>query len=109
MVYTSYFKKYRKDSLIDGIAISRGVPRWWEGERMIELAPSWELIKSDLDQDEYLNRYFHEVLNKLDFNEVIKKIEGKTLLCWESSEWFCHRHIVACWIEELTGLEVLEI
>ena len=93
MIYTSYFAKYKKDKLQNGVAISRGVPRGWKGERLIELAPSWDLIKADLTQDEYIDRYCDEVLEKLDINKIVKKIKGKTLLCWEESEWFCQEFL----------------
>ena len=56
----------------------------------------------------YFNYYKYETLDKLDPHKVAVDLEGKTLLCYEKSEDFCHRHIVAAWLRHY-GYEVEEL
>ena len=117
MIYTSYFssKIYNKEN---GISISRYVA-FWEGKSYPLLYPSVELLKwwKNLTKkqqhniwlrDQYEQAYFNETLNKLDPHIVAAELEGKVLLCYEKSEDFCHRHIVAEWLER-SGYEVKEL
>lgn len=106
---TSYFarmnsKKFNhlKDK---GIQISRSA-RYWQGAKYPPLYPTWDLINLE-DEEEYRRRYRKEVLDKLDPWEVYNDLgEDAILLCHESiakiesGEQFCHRHMVAEWLEE---------
>ena len=66
----------------------------------------------------YLQLY-DEILSRLDpaeiYNRLIAFGEHPVLLCWESAsdcqlgKTFCHRHLVAQWLEDRLGIEVLEI
>ena len=49
------------------------------------------------------------VLKNLDANEVFKKLNNKILLCYENNMEFCHRHIVAAWLELELDTTVPEI
>lgn len=105
---TSYFAS----SLWHGknaVAISQGVPRWYKGRVYKPLAPSWQLVRIK-DENEYTIRYKQEVLSKLSQEQVIKDLgEDAILLCWEKPEDFCHRRLVAEWLEEKLGIEVPEL
>lgn len=108
------------------IGISRGQPRYGAsggrvppGYRMYRaLAPGpWFRSVSVL---EYVRRYRHEVLDRLDPREVWEELhrlaesEEPVLLCFERapfsrSNW-CHRRIVAEWLERaIPGVAVEEI
>ena len=91
------------------VAISRGIPPWYTGKRCIDLAPSWELLKVK-DPEEYERRYKDEVLSKLHPLHVLAALEEDSiLLCWEKPGEFCHRRLVAEWLEKQFHIEVPEL
>lgn len=118
MIYTWYYAKlkdYEKAGLTP-IAISGGVPdffpkeyRWWKF-----LAPTWDIFSKwksgEINEFGYAERYLPEILGKIDkdkFKEMLLSIENPILLCYEKNG-FCHRHIVADWIESELHLVVDE-
>jgi hypothetical protein len=117
LIHTSYFssRKYKSE---DGIAIARWCS-FWSGPTFKALAPNESLIewwkslsakdreKAD-NKDYYEKRYRQQTLSSLDPKEVAMILEGKTLLCFERSDEFCHRHIVAKWLRE-AGFECEEL
>ena len=106
MIQTSYFAKAA--SLPNAVAISQGIPKWYNGARYIPLAPSWEIIHLK-DPELYKKRYYQEVLSKLDPGKVASDLDGCILLCHEKDNTFCHRRIVAEWLEAALGIKVPEI
>ena len=107
MIYTSYFssKKYNKDQ---GISIAR-YNKFWQGETYPDLFPSTTLLawwKSLPEESQkckdyqriYFEAYKQETLDKLNPHKVAADLENRILLCYEKSEDFCHRHIVAAWL-----------
>ena len=118
MIYTSYFAKYKGDK---GVSIARSTPKWWKGDCYKTLAPSVELLKwwKSLAKEEqtaagyivkYTQRFLEETLNPLEpfINDIYESLDGKVLLCYEKSEDFCHREIVAQWFIA-HGLECKEL
>ena len=105
---TSCFKYYTGNK---GIAICVYPPTGWTGPRFLKLEPSRDLFFSikqgRITRDEYIQRY-REQLNKLDAKEVYEILKDKVLLCWEKPGEFCHRRLVAKWIQEKLGIEVPE-
>jgi uncharacterized protein YeaO (DUF488 family) len=100
--------------LLRAVAISRSQPRGWTGRVYEPLAPSWRLVQAAksgaVDEDEYIRRYQEEVLSKLDPGRVFAELgEDAILLCWENSGAFCHRRLVAEWLEENLGVSVPEV
>ena len=117
MIYTSYFssKKYNKK---DGISIAR-YNKFWDGESYPLLYPSANLLawwkglskeaqQSKYYQDIYCEAYFKETLSQLNPHIVAAELDGKVLLCYEKSEDFCHRHLVAAWLRHY-GYEAEEL
>ena len=117
MIYTSYFssKKYKPE---DGISIARWC-KFWSGMSFTTLAPSEELLswwkslspearETVAAKQHYTNIYREQTLSKLNPAEVAMILEGKTLLCFEKTCDFCHRHIVAKWLNE-AGFECEEL
>lgn len=82
---------------------------------MRQVAPRWiwwsewhEKFKDDYESDEskawYGKKYRSTVLDALDPVDIlfeIKKLAGDSntyLLCYEAPEKFCHRHMLATWL-----------
>ena len=121
MIYTSYFGNVRKilASIPDVglISIAGKTPDWFEGEKFKPLMPKYEWwkewhetfagnIESKESKDWYINKYHMTVLDHLDPLNVARKLKDlakwKTtfILCYETPEKFCHRHLVADWFNE---------
>ncbi len=109
-IQTSYFgrigSKNFKGRGLNAVSIARG-NRYWSGPTYAPLMPSWELIKGDYSQEEYEELYREQVLSKLDPMDVLDELgHDVILLCHEkyddivAGKTFCHRHIVARWLEE---------
>ncbi|AVV51445.1 DUF488 family protein, N3 subclade [Leptospira santarosai] len=110
-VYTSYFANVRKlPEHIVPISIAR-YARYWKGLKYFPLAPDADTLKMPLE--EYTDRFLTK-LSKLSVETVILELgilsEGKdfALLCYEKPGDFCHRRLVAEWIEEKTGIKIEE-
>jgi len=112
-VYTSYYAKVKDFWWKYGVVrISTSVPAWFPVDLpgLPELYPGWELVdglrRGSLSQDEYKKRYW-EKLGCLDKEVVLGKIAQLSeayeqpvmmLLCYETPDKFCHRHLVAEWL-----------
>lgn len=98
---TSYYanlKNLKKGD--EPIAISRGVPEFFNGKSYPSLAPPWDLVK-EKDKKIFADRYKKEVLEKLNPEKIFQDLgENAVLLCWEKDEKHCHRRLVALWLEE---------
>jgi len=107
MILTSNFKI--AGHLPQAVAISLGVPRGWRGARCTVLAPPRPLIKI-MDPETFIPLYKAQVLDKLDPHKIIKDLGGDNfiLLCWEDPGVFCHRRVVAAWMQKEAGALVEE-
>lgn len=82
----------------------------------LAIAPPPDILeKCKSSHAEYEKRYKTEVLSIFkDISTLINRISyisgGKdvALCCYEKPSDFCHRHIVAKWLKEQTGIEVKE-
>lgn len=106
-------KNFKGQSL-NGVSIARS-SRYWHGRTYPKLFPTWEMIKME-DEQEYEATYRKSVLSKLDAREVYEELgENAILLCHEkyadieSGKTFCHRTMVAKWLQEELGVEVVEL
>ena len=111
MLFTSYFTRCYLHPA--AISISRWAPKEFAGPAYPDLAPSQELLldykKGLVDDVEYTRRFMTQ-LSTLDPHKVVADLPPQSiLLCYEGSSLFCHRHIVAEWIESNTGVIVREI
>ena len=110
MIQTSYYgnKDLRGD--IGGfrlIGISQGVPKWFDGEVFKALAPTWAMVRMK-NMEEYTRLYKNRILSLLDPVKLAAELDGAILLCWEKPGEFCHRRLVAEWLEAATGEAVPE-
>lgn len=107
MIYTSYFGNY-KNFPAEGYII--GVTRWPPGdvENCIDLAPSEKLLRQfknkEIDEFIFKLKYINELnqLNKEKYRKYLFDLEqvyhNIILCCYEKSNEFCHRHILAEWL-----------
>ena len=121
MIYTSYFGKLKSlPKNIVPVAICGSLPEWYHGAWYKKLAPTWKIWKywnETHDEIRYRETYFPIVLAKLnqdtvvqELNEFIRNYPLGTeiaLICYEKPENFCHRHLVAEWLQE-AGYQVQE-
>lgn len=105
---TSYFAKYRGTK---GVSVALKAPKGFVGSELVGLAPTWAMLrqyKKDGDEQAYKEAYYKHVLSNFSPHHVYDVLSDKTLLCWEKSDTFCHRRLIADWIEKHTGHKVLE-
>jgi len=107
MILTSNFKT--AGHLPRAVAISRSTPRGWQGKSYKPLAPTWNLVKIS-DFTEFIRLYRAQVLHNLDPRQVLLELGGDNvvLLCWEAPGEFCHRLVVAAWLQKELGVVVKE-
>ena len=118
MIYTSYFgniKKIIKKHPDAGlISIAGATPAWFTGMKCKELMPHYdwwkewhETFKENLEsvasKSWYTEKYNETVLKNLDKMKIARKLKDLVewkptfILCYETPEKFCHRHLVADW------------
>jgi len=110
MIYTSYFGSLKRlPADFVPVAICGKMVFPWHGLRYPKLAPKkcfFDVWKKTHDNGYYVSHYEHQVLAALDRNEVIRELrelvgdDSKTicLVCYETPDKFCHRHLVAKWL-----------
>lgn len=109
MIYTSYFPKIKEleGNGIVPVAVCAKVPDWYSGLRYSQLAPSYDILmdfKRVHDCEQYKLRYHREILDRLSAARVVDALETLSsaadvaLICYERPDDFCHRHLVADWL-----------
>ena len=131
MIYTSYFAKLKSlpDNIVP-VSICGKAPDWYKGLQYKKLAPKYDFFmkwKENHDNDYYIKCFNEQVLNKLNAEQVVKELDNlllnKTLaldydgdlkevprialICYEKPSDFCHRHLVADWLNK-NGVECKE-
>jgi len=134
MIFTSYFGNVKKlmglHPQMKFVSIAGKTPEWFlddknlNGLQFKKLMPkySWwsqwhSTFEKDLESEEskkwYEEKYRSTVLSALDQNQVRNELLEMSdrcnvcLLCYETPEKFCHRHIVQKWLNE-GGVECVE-
>jgi hypothetical protein len=101
----------------DPIGISRGTPRRVSGYRRLRVLEPGNWFRS-VSPARFLDLY-SEILERLDPAEIYDRLvafgDHPVLLCWETASdchtgtaW-CHRHLVARWLEDRLGIDVPEV
>lgn len=109
-IYTSYFAmlRYLPENIIP-ISICSKAPAWYTGLQYKKLAPKYDFFmkwKETHDNDYYIKCFNDQVLNKITVDEIlndIKNLAGNAdiaLICYEKPNDFCHRHLVADWLNK---------
>lgn len=112
-LYTSYYA--RSGTHPNAVAISIISPGFYKGKKYLKLAPTWDLLKaykSGQVDDKGYTEWYLRLLNERNLTpeQVVAELEeGSVLLCYEGPGKFCHRHVVAEWLEAGADVEVTEI
>lgn len=126
MIYTSYFAKLKSlpDNIIP-ISICAKAPDWYKGLQYKKLAPKYDFFmewKRTHDNDYYMKCFKEQVTDQLDVYETVYELYEKIgiyldeegisfssesdnekhicLICYEKPVDFCHRHLVAKWLND---------
>lgn len=115
MIYTSYFAKLKSlpDNVVP-ISICGKAPDWYTGLQYKKLAPRYDFFmewKKNHDNEYYIKCFNEQVLSKLNATDVILDLSricygfnvGECdicLICYEKPTDFCHRHLVADWLNQ---------
>ena len=120
MIFTGYYAKTKtyKELGLEPVAISGKVPDFFEGTTYPDFAPRWEMFKrwkaGEITNEGYVKEYkaYLNTLNKddieFDFKEYNTEKNHCVLLCYEKPHDFCHRHVLADWLEENFGWKIAE-
>lgn len=116
-VYTSFWANPELGDLDARlVSISRGQPRWplpFRYKRLRALAPNDEAWQ-EKDMERFEAAYIVQ-LEALGIRCVLADLEriagnhACVLLCWEKPGEFCHRRVLASWIQEQTGILIPEL
>lgn len=95
------------------VSIAGRCPDYFKGRQYKKLAPKIDFFreyKRTGDKVAYINAYRTQVLAKLDPKQIWAELgEDAILLCWEMPGEFCHRRLVALWLEESLGVKIDEV
>lgn len=124
---TSYYAKFSrlkdKDKYIP-IAISVGVPKWFNENNFricYEFMPPYEIVEKkkngEITEIEFEHIYKENILSKCDIDEAYDYFMGLeeslgrevVFLCHETSDKFCHRHLIDKFFKENIGISIEEL
>lgn len=120
MIYTCSHHNYQSN-LYKTYAISgnRGQDANYQGECFSKLAPKlsfWQIwhnnigiVSEEENNKYYIAAYYNQVLKKLNPQEIYQQLDNSILLCYEKNNEFCHRHIVAAWLELSLNIPIPEV
>lgn len=106
---TSYFAKYKEK---DGVNIAMRPVPGFKGSSYPDLFPHADFLwqyKADGNKEAYIKAYNERVLSHLNPQKVYDDLKDSVLLCWEKSGSFCHRRLVADWLQKELNVIVEEL
>ena len=117
MIVTSYFANLRNlpENFVP-ISICGKAPAFYHGLEYKKLAPKYAFFqkwKETHDNDYYIKCFNEQVLSQLEPVKVIGELQSLAkskdiaLICYEKPCDFCHRHLVAQWLNK-NGYSVKE-
>ena len=115
-IYTSYFgnlKKLGADKIMP-IGVALYTPKWYSGPEMKVLAPRGYMLAKSISEQQYTEMYTSQVLAGLNPRHIYTTIEQMSggrdcaLLCYEKPGDFCHRRLIADWLQKSLGITVDE-
>ena len=112
---TSYFARLKSipENIIP-ISICGKCPDWYKGLEYKKLAPTYDIFieyKNSGNEEKYTKRFKEEILSQLSVDVVLSELyelaksteinfTDIVLICFEKSDAFCHRHLIADWIND---------
>lgn len=90
------------------VSVSRGTPGWFRGcYKLSDVAPTWAMVK--MTSAEKYDEAYRKILDSLDAKKIYESLPEKcALLCYEKYPDWCHRRMLAEWMEEEIGIEITE-
>ena len=117
-IFTGNYEECKAGNLIS-ISGDRGRKVGYTGKAITKLAPKrafWDIwynnigkIPEEENIKYYIEEYYMQVLSKVDIEELLKDEKDPILLCYEKGQDFCHRHVLAEYIEIKYGIKVRDI
>jgi len=117
-IFTGNYDECKVGNLIS-ISGDRGGKVGFNGKAIPKLAPKrgfWETwhnnigkISEEENTRYYIEEYYKQVLSKVNIKELLKDEKDPILLCYEKGQDFCHRHVLAEFIELNYGIKVRDI
>lgn len=117
-IFTGNYEECKAGNLIS-ISGDRGRKVGYTGKAITKLAPKrafWDIwynnigkIPEEENIKYYIEEYYKQVLSKVDIEELLKDEKDPILLCYEKGQDFCHRHVLAEYIEIKYGIKVRDI
>jgi len=106
-MFTSYFWRFHLKEVPHLVSIAWKTPDWFRGRRYPALAPTRKMLQ--MCEAKYRVAY-QKILNRLDPRKVYGDLGSEAvLLCWEYPGEFCHRRLVAEWLEKHVAIQVPEL
>jgi len=112
---TSYFGNIK--NVETPVSICGKAPTWYDGPQFKALAPKYDFFRAykngEIDEVGYTEQFERRVLMSLDPVWVYRYLlnvhgERVSLMCYEKPGEFCHRRIVAKWLEIGNGIVIPE-
>ena len=117
-IFTGNYEECKIGNLIS-ISGDRGKSVGFIGKSIPQLAPKrkfWEVwhnnigkIPEEQNNRYYIEEYYKQVLSQIDIEELLKDEKDPILLCYEKEGQFCHRHVLAEFINTKYGIYVPDI
>ena len=123
MIYTSYYANYRKFKGMFRVSISRTAPNNSYDLQLTKLAPTAELLQkyksNTITNDEYTSVYHNQLLRLENDGYIAKFVKALSilqelkgdvvLLCYEKKGDFCHRHLLAEYLNNNHNTNIREL
>ena len=106
MLYTNYFSNIKNYDPTKVFAVTASKPEFLKGGYLKVVAPKYEWVEKyknkEITADQYTEKYIAYLnANKEKILQVIKSLPDESMLCcYESPDKFCHRHVLAKWLNE---------
>lgn len=117
-IFTGNYEECKAGNLIS-ISGDRGKKVGYAGKAITKLAPKrafWDIWYNNIgkipEADNiryYIKEYYKQVLSKVDIEDLLKDEKDPILLCYEKGQDFCHRHVLAEYIEMKYNIKVRDI
>ena len=117
-IFTGNYTDCKAGNLIS-ISGDKGKSIGFEGKSLTRLAPKrafwneWhnniERIPEEENTKFYIQEYYKQVLSQVDIEELLKDEKDPILLCYERGQDFCHRHVLAEFINIRYGIDVEDL
>ncbi len=117
-IFTGNYTDCKVGNLIS-ISGDKGKSIGFEGKSLTKLAPKrdfwneWHNNIGRISEEEntkfYIQEYYKQVLSQVDIEELLKDEKDPILMCYERGQDFCHRHVLAEFINIRYGINVEDL